>query len=71
MTGAEARLHSVELEASSLDQQLREHEKSAAARNSHLEGLGRDLERAAQHVRVGRSRDGADGGGASRTRATH
>jgi len=52
MTGAEARLHRVELEASSLDQQLREHEKSAAARNSHLEGLARDLERAAQHVRV-------------------
>jgi chromosome segregation protein len=52
MTGAEAWLHRVELEASSLDQQLREHEKSAAARNSHLEGLARDLERAAQHVRV-------------------
>ncbi|MEK6320715.1 MAG: AAA family ATPase [Acidobacteriota bacterium] len=52
LTGAEVRLGRVEVEASSLDQQLREHEKSAAARNSHLEGLGRDLERAAQHVRV-------------------
>jgi len=49
---AEERLRHVEIEASSLDQQLREHEKSAASRNSNLEGLGRDLERALQHVRV-------------------
>ena len=52
MASAEAQLHGVETEASSLDQELRELEKSAAARNSNLEGLGRDLERAAQHVRV-------------------
>lgn len=52
LNSAEERLRSVDLEASSLDQQLREHEKAAAARSSHLEGLGRDLERAAQHVRV-------------------
>ena len=52
LNGAEDRLRKVELEATSLDQQLREHEKGAAARSSHLEGLGRDLERAAQHVRV-------------------
>lgn len=52
MSVAEERLLLVEAEASSLDQQLREHEKSAAARTSHLEGLARDLERAAQHVRV-------------------
>jgi chromosome segregation protein len=52
MRAAEERLHLVEAEASLLDQQLREHEKSAAARTSHLEGLARDLERAAQHVRV-------------------
>ena len=52
MASTEERLRGVELEASSLDQQLRELEKSAAARNSNLEGLGRDLEHAAQHVRV-------------------
>jgi chromosome segregation protein len=52
LTGAEDRLRNLELEASLLDQQLREHEKAAAARSSHLEALGRDLERAAQHVRV-------------------
>jgi len=49
---ADERLHRAETEASSLDLELREHEKSAAARNSHLEGLARDLERAAAHVRV-------------------
>jgi chromosome segregation protein len=49
---AEVRLRAVEAEASSLDQQLRQHEKSAAARNSQLEGLARDLERATSHVRV-------------------
>jgi chromosome segregation protein len=49
---AEERLRIVEAESSLLDHQLREHEKSAAARASHLEGLARDLERAAQHVRV-------------------
>ncbi|HSE36431.1 MAG TPA: AAA family ATPase, partial [Blastocatellia bacterium] len=52
MVGAEERLRIVESEVSAFDRQLREHEKSAAARSSHLEGLGRDLERAAQHVRV-------------------
>jgi chromosome segregation protein len=46
------RLHQAETEASSLDLELRAHEKSAAARTSHLEGLARDLERAAAHVRV-------------------
>ncbi len=49
---AEDRLRIVEEETSALDQRLREHEKSAAARTSNLEGLARDLERAAQHVRV-------------------
>ena len=49
---ADEKLRIVESETSSLDQQLREHEKSAAARTSHLEGLARDLERADQHVRV-------------------
>lgn len=52
MANAEGQLHAAEADASSLDQQLRELEKSAAARNSHLESLGRDLERAEQHVRV-------------------
>ncbi len=42
----------LEGEASLLDGELRQHEKAAAARNSQLEGLARDLERAAQHVRV-------------------
>src|SRR6266571_2406488 len=49
---AEALLREFEAETSSLDWQLREHEKSAAARNSQLEGLARDLERATSHVRV-------------------
>jgi len=49
---AQQRLRLVEAEAAALDQQLREHEKTAAARNSHLEGLARDLERAESHVRV-------------------
>jgi len=49
---AQQRLRLVEAEAAALDQQLREHEKAAAARNSHLEGLARDLERAESHVRV-------------------
>src|SRR5205807_160625 len=49
---AQQRLRLAEAEAAALDQQLREHEKAAAARNSHLEGLARDLERAESHVRV-------------------
>jgi len=52
LQSADERLHLAETEASSLDLELREHEKSAAARNSHLEGLARDLERAGAHVRV-------------------
>jgi chromosome segregation protein len=49
---AEERLRIAEVQAAALDHQLREHEKTATARNSHLEGLGRDLERAAGHVLV-------------------
>ena len=52
VVAAEAELRLIEMEASALDQQLREQERSAAARTSQLEGLARDLERAAQHVRV-------------------
>ncbi|HXG92618.1 MAG TPA: AAA family ATPase [Blastocatellia bacterium] len=48
----ESRRDSLEGEAATLDQELRRHEKESAARNSQLEGLARDLERAAQHVRV-------------------
>lgn len=48
----ELRLGGMEGEAATLDAELREHEKSAAARNSQLEGLARDLERARQHARV-------------------
>jgi len=49
---AEQERDSLEGEAAQLDQELRQHEKTAAARQSQLEGLARDLERAAQHVRV-------------------
>ena len=49
---AQQRLRLIEAEAAALDQQLREHEKAAAARNSHFEGLARDSERAESHVRV-------------------
>jgi chromosome segregation protein len=52
MAIAEERLRIVEAESALLDQQLREHEKSAAGRASQLEGFARDLERASQHVRV-------------------
>src|SRR6185295_12257346 len=52
MDGAEQKLAGMEGEAAALDAELREHEKAAAARNSQLEGLARDLERAEQHVRV-------------------
>jgi chromosome segregation protein len=52
LADAEARLRVIEAETLSLDQTLREHEKSAAARDSNLAGLERDLERAEQHVRV-------------------
>lgn len=48
----ESEREGLEGEASLLDAELRQHEKAAAARNSQLVGLARDLERAAQHVRV-------------------
>ncbi|HKG22707.1 MAG TPA: hypothetical protein VKC34_12480, partial [Blastocatellia bacterium] len=49
---AQGQFEEVEGEASSLDLELRQHEKAVAARDSQLEGLARDLERARQHVRV-------------------
>ncbi|MEK6299209.1 MAG: AAA family ATPase [Acidobacteriota bacterium] len=52
MDDAERKLAGMEGEAAALDGELREHEKTAAARSSQLEGLARDLERAEQHVRV-------------------
>jgi chromosome segregation protein len=52
MDRVERKLEGMEGEAATLDAELREHEKSAAARSSQLEGLARDLERAEQHVRV-------------------
>ncbi|MFY9610109.1 MAG: AAA family ATPase [Blastocatellia bacterium] len=52
MDRVERRLEGMEGDAATLDAELREHEKSAAARSSQLEGLARDLERAQQHVRV-------------------
>jgi chromosome segregation protein len=52
MDNAERKLAGMEGEAAALDGELREHEKTAAARSSQLEGLARDLERAQQHVRV-------------------
>lgn len=52
LSGARQQFQEVEGETSSLDLELREHEKAVAARDSQLEGLARDLERARQHVRV-------------------
>ncbi|HWP45373.1 MAG TPA: hypothetical protein VNO14_19180, partial [Blastocatellia bacterium] len=52
LAGEQKRLEELEDGAASLDLQLRQHEKEAAARDSQMEGLARDLERAAQHVRV-------------------
>ncbi len=52
LAGARDQLEGIEGEVSSLDLELREHEKTAVARDSQLEGLARDLERASQHVRV-------------------
>ena len=49
---ADGERDSLEGESSRLDRELRQHEKAAAGRQSQLEGLARDLERAAQHVRV-------------------
>src|SRR4029434_2169128 len=40
LNAAEDHLRDIELKATSLDLLLREHEKAAAARSSHLEGLG-------------------------------
>ncbi len=51
-TNAKTQLEEIEGETLVLDQELRQQEKSAAARDSQLEGLARDLERARQHVRV-------------------
>jgi chromosome segregation protein len=48
----EAEREGLQGEASALDQDLRLHEKEATRRNSELEALARDLERAQQHVRV-------------------
>jgi chromosome segregation protein len=48
----EAEREGLQGEASALDQDLRRHEKEATRRNSELEALARDLERARQHVRV-------------------
>lgn len=45
-------LETIETETTQLDQELRQNEKSAAARDSQLEGLARELERAKQYVRV-------------------
>ncbi|HWN98273.1 MAG TPA: hypothetical protein VNS63_03280 [Blastocatellia bacterium] len=52
MGRVEQTLAGMEGEAAMLDAELREHEKTAAARSSQLEGLARELERAQQHVRV-------------------
>lgn len=52
LTEAQNRLEGLEGEVSSLDLELREHEKTTVARDSQLEGLARDLERASQHVHV-------------------
>jgi chromosome segregation protein len=52
LASTQSRLEETEGRASSLDQQLRQREKEAAAGDSQMEGLARDLERAAQHVRV-------------------
>jgi chromosome segregation protein len=45
-------LETIETETTQLDHELRQNEKSAAARDSQLEGLARELERAKQYVRV-------------------
>ncbi|HSE99245.1 MAG TPA: hypothetical protein VLD57_13330, partial [Blastocatellia bacterium] len=52
LADTQKKIEEIEASASSLDQQLRRHEKEAAARDSQMEGLARDLERAGQHVRV-------------------
>jgi chromosome segregation protein len=52
LTEVEAEREGLQGEASALDQDLRRHEKEATRRNSELEALARDLERARQHVRV-------------------
>ncbi|HET9532785.1 MAG TPA: hypothetical protein VFQ92_20690, partial [Blastocatellia bacterium] len=52
LADAQKRLEETEARTASLDQQLRQNEREAAARGSEMEGLARDLERATQHVRV-------------------
>jgi chromosome segregation ATPase len=52
LSGIERERAGLEGEAATLDQELRQHEKAAAARDSQLQGLQREFERAAQHVRV-------------------
>jgi chromosome segregation protein len=47
-----ARLDLAETDCSELDARLRQEEKAAAARSSQAESLGKELERAEQHVRV-------------------
>jgi chromosome segregation protein len=52
LSAVEREREGLEGDAAALDRELRQHEKAAAARDSQLQGLQRDLERAAQHVRV-------------------
>ncbi|MCI0485834.1 MAG: hypothetical protein L0229_04450 [Blastocatellia bacterium] len=52
LDNARRRLGEAQGGASALDQELRQYEKAAAARDSEFQGLARDLERAEQHVRV-------------------
>jgi len=52
LANVQKQLEEIESESLALDRELRQQEKTAAARDSQLEGLARDLERARQHVRV-------------------
>src|SRR5262249_19707081 len=52
LIASRARLDLAETEYSDLDARLRQEEKMAGARTSQAESLGKELERAQQHVRV-------------------
>jgi chromosome segregation protein len=52
LVASRARLELAETDCNELDARLRQEEKDAAARASRAESLGKDLERAEQHVRV-------------------
>lgn len=52
LTTTEQQMEATEAEKSQFDTELRQNEKEAAGRDSHFQGLARELERAKQYVRV-------------------